>query len=425
MVTRHSFLAACVLACGCNLSPVTQPSGIDGGLGGHTGTGGQPAVDGGDGGPSVQCPRALVVLDTDYMSTNVSVLSPGGAVLSGSIISSAAMPPGLSMALSGDVILPYATPASGDLVLIDQTNNAIDWIDATTGHVLAQASVSTGFNADPTDYLEVGAKKAYVTRYDDNMTPGKQPNDAGGDIVIVDTSAHTITGRIDLSDPDNGMLWPRPNRMQLVGGQVWVMLERLDAMFANAGDARIAGVDPTADKRTFTLDLTGLWNCGALATSPSGKVVAVTCTGSPSNPSDTTKSALVTLDATKSPPVEIKRYQVAAMLGGTLSATVAFASETLVVGVSQGDSMAMPARNDVAFTLDLQSGTVSKLLDGGAAFVLGDVRCAPGCGDRCALADAKANGVRFWQLTNGALVAGSTVNPDPTVGLPPRGLGEL
>jgi hypothetical protein len=425
MVKATTLFSACALACGCNLSPVSGTQGIDGGLGGHTGAGGTHGAGGGDAGPAVQCPRAFVVLDTDYMSTNVSVLKPDGTVLSPSIISTAAMPPGLSMALSGDVILPYASPASGDLVLIDQANNAIDWVDPMSGKVLAQASVATGFNADPTDYLEVSAKKAYVTRYDDNTTPGMQPNDAGGDILILDTSAHSVTGRIDLSDPDNGMLWARPNRMLSVGGQVWVLLERLDAMFMNAGDARVAGVDPTTDKRTFTVDLKGLQNCGASTLSPSGKVVAVSCSGNPSGTSNATSSAIVTLDATKNPPVEIKRYPVPATLGGSLAATVAFASETLLVGVDEGDSMAMPPRNDVAFTLDLTSGMATKLLDGGDAFVLGDVRCTPGCGDACVLADAKANVLHFWKVTGGMLVAGNTVNPDPSPGLQPRGLGEL
>jgi hypothetical protein len=214
--------------------------------------------------------------------------------------------------------------------------------------------------------------------------------------------------------------------MLSVGAQVWVLLERLDAMPMTAGDARIAGVDPATDKRTFTLDLMGLQNCGGAALSPSGKVVAVTCSGfSASGTSDTVHSAIVTLDATKSPPVEIKRFPVAAMFGGSLAPTVAFASETLVVGVDEGDGMAMPPRNDVAFTLDLTSGMATKLLDGGDAFVLGDVRCTPGCGDRCVLADAKANVLRFWQLTSGKLVAGTTASPDPSPGLPPRGLGEL
>jgi hypothetical protein len=269
----------------------------------------------------------------------------------------------------------------------------------------------------------VASGKAYVTRYASNATPGKAPNDGGGDILILDTKKQAITGRIDLNDPDNGMLQPRPDRMLSIGGQVWVSLERFDATYATAGNARIAGIDPTTDKRTFELELQNLVACGGLTVSPSGKVVAATCSGLLADPSDTSQSALVLIDATKSPPVELKRYPVAANLGGALGPTLAYASETLLVGFVYGDMA--KSRNDVAFTLDLTTGTAQKLVDSGAAFVLGDVRCTPGCGDRCAMADAQANGLRFWQLTGGVLMAGTTVNPDPAVGLPPRGLGEL
>jgi hypothetical protein len=307
--------------------------------------------------------------------------------------------------------------------LIDRGYAAVAWVDPTTAKVQAQVSVETGFMSDPHDYLDVAPGKAYVTRYATNAAPGMMPFDGGGDILILDTQKQAITGRIDLNDADNGMLEPRPDRMLFIGGQVWVSLERLDAFYMSAGNARLAGVDPTTDKRTFELELPSVVSCGGLAVSPSGKVVAATCSGTLADPSDTSQSSLVLIDATKSPPVELKRYPVAADLGGALGPTLAFASETLLVGFVYGDTA--KSRNDVAFTLDLTSGTASKLVDAGMAFVLGDVRCTPGCGDRCFMADAQANGLRSWQLTGGALVAGTTISVDPAVGLPPRGLGEL
>jgi hypothetical protein len=401
-----------VLAGGCDLQPITSSTGVDGGLGGS------------DGGAGV-CPSAFVVVNSDYMSTDVSVVSPSGALLTGSLISSGAAPPGLTQALSGDVVSPLARPSSGSAVLIDRGNAAIDWVVPKTTKVLAQLSVSTGFASDPHDYLEVAPGKAYVTRYATNTTPGMMPNDGGGDILVLDTQKHAVTGRIDLSDPDNGMLEARPDRMLSIGGQVWVSLERTDATYATIGDARIAGVDPTTDKRTFELDLPKIASCGGLAVSPSGKVVAATCSGLLASTSDTSQSALVLLDATKNPPVELKRYPVAVNLGGALGPTLAFASETLLVGFAYGDMSATPMRNDFGFTLDLTTGTVAKLFDAGAPFVLGDVRCVPGCGDSCVMADAQANALRFWKITGGALVAQPNIAPDPSVGLPPRGLGEL
>jgi hypothetical protein len=409
MVTRRSLVSLVFpLVCGCNVSPVAPPTG---------------GVDAGGDGGAGDCPSAFVVIDSDYMSTDVSVVSVAGKVLSGSLISSAAAPPGLTQALSGDVVSPLARSPSGSLVLIDRGNSAIIWVDPTTAKVQKELSVSTGFDSDPQDYLEVAAGKAYVTRFDTNAKSGKQPFDAGGDVVVVDTTKNAITASIPLAEKDDGTLQPRPDRMLLVGGQVWVSLERIDANFMNVGEARIAGIDPETDARTFTLDLPNLQECGGLAVSPSGKVVAVTCSGPEVDTSSPAGSGVVLLDATKNPPALLKRFPVATMLGAEIGPTVAFASETLLVGFAYGDMT--KKRNDVAFTLDTTSGSVKTLVDAGAPFVLGDVRCTPGCGDTCVLADAHANGLHVWQVDGATFSAKQTVTVDPSVGLPPRGLGEL
>jgi hypothetical protein len=340
MVTRGVAVLALFTGAvgGCSLSPVAPSSG---------------GVDGG-GGATPACPHAphaLVVADSDYMSTNVSVLSNDGAVLSGSILSSAAMPPGLTAALSGDVDLPLAPAASGDIVLIDRTNAAIAWIDPTTALVKKDVSVATGFSSDPRDYLDVSATKAYVTRYEQNVTPGTQPFDTGSDVLILDTTTGAITGRIDLTDPDDAPLLPRPDRMLAVGGHVWVSLDRLDATFTPPpGDARIAVLNPTDDTRTFNIDLPNLAECGGMALSPSGKVVALACTGALVDTSSAVQSGVVLLDVTGDTPVVQQVFPVAATLGGSVGPTIAFASETLLVGFVYGDTA--KGRNDLAYTLD-------------------------------------------------------------------------
>jgi hypothetical protein len=58
--------------------------------------------------------------------------------------------------------------------------------------------VDTGFSSYPQDYARVTPHKVYVPRYGQNATPGKQPFDAGGDLLVVDPSEMTITGSIDL-----------------------------------------------------------------------------------------------------------------------------------------------------------------------------------------------------------------------------------
>jgi hypothetical protein len=376
---------------------------------------------GGDGGVGSACPSALVVgcSPDDFTSTNIAVLCPTGAPLSQSILSSGSTAPGLSKTLSGDVILPLA-PTPGKIVLIDQLpNTAITWVDPATGSVIHQLNVGTGFAANPHDYLEVSTTKAYVTRYESNSSPGQQAFDGGGDLLIIDPQTATITGRVPFAA--DGVFLPRPDRMVRVGDEVWVSLQRFDADFMTAGDARIVGVSTADDSIQWSLDLPGVASCGALARAPSGNLIAVSCTGVLGDADPKQRSAIVLLDATVHPPVEIKRFAAASQLGAPLGFTLAFASETLLVGVALGDLQA--PRNDVAYTLDLASGTAQVLIDAGAAFALGDVRCAPGCNDLCFLADAHAKALRVWKANGSSLDALASVPVDPMVGLSPRTLG--
>src|SRR6202142_3349207 len=109
-------------------------------------------IDGGasaDGGVFSACPAAMLVASSDFVSTNISVLSPSGALLSETILSSGSATPGLTAALSGDVIFPLArTP--GEIVLIDQFPNAVlTWVDPSSAKGLRQMNVGTGFSANP------------------------------------------------------------------------------------------------------------------------------------------------------------------------------------------------------------------------------------------------------------------------------------
>ncbi len=384
-------------------------------------TGGVSLDAGDDGGTGAWCPSALVVVSSDYTSTNVSVLSPAGVVLSESIISSASAPPGLTTALSGDVVLPLA-PTPGTIVLIDRfPNSVVTSVDPSTAAVLHQLPVGTGFAANPHDYLAISDTKAYVSRYENNPHAGSEPNDGGGDLLVVDPSTARVSGRVAF--PVEGGFLPRPDRMIRVGDEVWVSLERLDADFTMAGDARLVGISTIDDAVAWTLDLPGVASCGGLALAPARDMVAVSCSGLLSQNATTERSAVVLIDATAHPPRELRRLASASALGAPLGSTLSFASQGLLVGVAFGDLAAQ--RNDVAFTVDLASDVTSPLLDAGAAFALGDVRCSPGCGDLCFLADAHANGLRVWKVDAGKLDARPTMPVDTTIGLPPRAIGAL
>jgi len=379
---------------------------------------------------AADCAQGYVLADSDYTSTNISALSPTGAVLSASLISSGAAPPGLTTALSGDVVFPSNAPSSHEVVLIDRyPNSVLTWVEPSTGSVRRQLSVATGFAANPHDYLELSPSKAYVSRFESNSKPGAQDFDAGGDLLIIDPGAGTVTGRIDLAQPDDGDFLPRADRVWRVGNEVWVLLQRFDADFKTAGDARLVGVDPDTDSVSWTLDVPGVAGCGGVALSPSGKALALACSGvttdldSANDAAPTQRSDLVLLDVTAHPPAVTRRFQAAAQLGAPLGSSVSFATETRLVAVALGDLTVK--RNDLAFTLDTAVGMVEPLLDAGAAFALGDVRCAPGCTELCFLTDAQANELHVWKVNGAVLSEQPAIPGDTTIGLPPRAIGAL
>ena len=388
---------------------------------------GVPAPPSSTGGVHVEsnagCPGALVAVSSDYASSNVSVLSTTGHLLSESILSSGSAPPGLSTALSGDVVLPSVAPPSGRLVLVDRyPNSVVTWLDPATAAVLAQLSVGTGFASNPHDYLELDAAKAYVTRYASNPHPGSQPNDAGGDLLILDTERYAVTGSVALTQPDDGVYLPHPSRLLAVNGEAWVVLERFAEDFSDAGDARIVGVSPATDAAAWSLDLPGVANCGAVAVDPAGERVALSCSGPLARADAVEHSAVVLLDATVEPPVELTRFDVSMGRGLLPQPALAWATDSILLGALYGDQAR--GLSDLAYALDVTSGSATPLLDAGAAFVLGDTLCSAECTD-CFMADAQANALRTFKVEDGQIVLGHDVAVDPGIGLPPRALGFL
>jgi hypothetical protein len=251
------------------------------------------------------------------------------------------------------------------------------------------------------------------------MKAGQEPNDGGGDLLIVNPKDVRVEGRVPFAS--EGALLPRADRMIRVGNEVWVSLQRYDSDFKMAGDARFVGVSTADDSIIWTLDLPGVASCGGIARSPSGSAVAVSCTGAFTDDDPKRRSAIVLLDATVHPPVELERFAVAAELGAPLGPTIAYASGGWLVGTAVGDAQA--GRNDVAYSVDLESGTTHRLADAGGAFAFGDIHCAPGCTDLCFIADAQSNVLRVWKANASLLDAQASMPVDPSIGLPPRAIG--
>src|SRR5687768_2396120 len=95
--------------------------------------------------------EALVVVSSDYQSSNVSLLGFDGSVLTPSILHSGSVTTGLSAALSGDVVLPTSAVSGSDIVLVDRVPDAVlTWLDARSARVRAQLPVGTGLDRKST-----------------------------------------------------------------------------------------------------------------------------------------------------------------------------------------------------------------------------------------------------------------------------------
>jgi hypothetical protein len=364
------------------------------------------------------CGRGIAVVNTDYLSTSVSLLDREGEVLSGSFISSASAPTGLSAPLSGDVVLPTETAGGDDLVLIDRyPAGVLSWVDLRTARVRAQLSVATGFASNPHDYVTVGANEAWVTRFQ------------GNDLLLLDPAAPAILGQVDLGAAMAGEaagFRPAPDHGIRVGSDLYVLLEGYRADYTESVESRIARMDVGARAVASVRVLSQLHGCGGLAVSPDQTRVAVFCSGEfqgTSNPSiDTSGVVVLRLGVELG---ETQRFSAQALGGQPVAFSGAFVDEERMLLVTQGRyaDPTRPAEPDRLLDLDLTSGAYRVLLVSDTEpFTLGAVRCPGDCG-RCFVADARRRGVHRFHLESAELVHDGLITTDDQTGLPPRGLG--
>ncbi|MBC7976910.1 MAG: hypothetical protein H7138_18195, partial [Myxococcales bacterium] len=277
-----------------------------------------------DGGPDAESSPGigLAVVNSDYASTAITLLDRTGQVTHADCINSGTRPPGNTLALSGDVVLPSQAQPDHLLVTIDRTNAALTWIDPSNCAPLRQLDVSTGFFANPHDVVGISPTKAYVTRYERNANPTPDPadRDDGDDLLIIDPSVPAITGRIDLgryaTTVTGASIQARPDRARLANGKLFVVLNNISDDFGTIGAGRVVVVDPATDQVTGTLDLpAGLQNCGGLSYVEATKTLVVACGGNYSQPSQVASSGLAFVDVAVSPPV-VTRQLPATAFGG-------------------------------------------------------------------------------------------------------------
>jgi len=378
------------------------------------------------------CGRGLVVVESDYQSSNVSLVDFAGNVLAPSIASSSAENAGFGVALSGDVVVPGSAVAGAELVLLDRyPAGVLRFVDVASGKVTSELSVATGFRANPHDYLLIGPKKAYVTRYESNPNAGAQPWDGGGDVLIVDPSVPSITGRIELSSAlagENASFTPHPGRLLSVGKRVFAVLSAYDRTYMNSAVSRLVEVDAETDTLLSSLPLADLHGCDGLALSPDSRELAISCTGADllDAPPSITSSGLALVDITGTPQIT-KTFAAATFGNNAIGFALDYSLPTRLVFGTLGYVTDAGSRSlDAILALDTGSGAFTEVVRSASQpFTLGDVRCAPSCG-ACFVADAERDGgsvLRFPLDAQGELGSFTAVRAETRVGLPPRYLG--
>lgn len=368
----------------------------------------------------------LVVVETDYQSSNVALLGEDGTVLSPSLMSSGSSRPGLSALLSGDVVLPGPV-AHGRVVLIDRMSGVISWVDAATAKVAAQLSVATGFYSNPQDYVQASPHQAFVPRLGSNPHPGREPYDAGNDVLVIDPSVPRITGRIDLMPAmkgDDPKYLPRANRVVLSGGRLYVLLSGYAADFCDSSpESRLASIDPTTRHIDGVLVLKGLHGCTAMALSSDGGTLAVNCSGFEHCADPVIAESGVALVSLGASPALDRTFAAADLGQGALAFGVAWsgAHTLLVSAFGQEADSSGPKRPDSLMELDTATGAHHVLLTSDP-FALGDLRCL--AGKVCFAADAGRGVVdRFSVGADGKLGEPTAIRVGADIGLPPRYLG--
>ena len=432
---RLHFLLVPLLALACGSSTTTQPA--DAGAkdsaelmadAAVTDDGGLTEDDGGVTDALAPVPYAvgLAVLHGDpyYTSSLLSLVDPStGALIHDNCLNSGSAAPGLSQALSGDVVLPSAPLPGHPLIVIDRGNGNLIWVNPADCSVTRQISVAQGFLAYPYDVIAVAANKLYVTRYSSNPMP-TTTLDGGGDLLIVDLDQGQPVARIDLAPYASGAgLNPNPDRGQVLDGKLYITLNSFNADFSKAGMGRVVVVDPASDTVTGTIDLQGLQNCGPIVPVPGmPKALAVACAGVFKDANRLQVSGIALIDTSTTPPT-VKTVVTATAFGRPVStADLAVASAGLGLIVVPGDSSGTPA--DELWRFDFAGGAPQMVLAGKASFVLGGLVYDPTSqrvfvGD----ADAKNPSVRVMDVSSGTPVELTPINSDPKKNLLPRSLG--
>jgi hypothetical protein len=377
--------------------------------------------------PTGACGRGLVVVNSDYQSSNVSLVSNTGELLSQSLVASGNFSPGLSMDFSGDLVLSSTRTKGDELILLDRyPGSVLSFVSLRDAQVRAQLDITTGFKANPHDAIVLPSGLIYVTRYGTNPDSGRFAFDQGGDLLLIDPTIPEIVARLGLAEalPEiPSPLFPNPDRALLVNDTLYVVVATYSLDYKNSGSSFVVAVDPNRNVVVGSLALEGLHGCAGIAVRDDSRELTVACSGKWHTPKGATvaESGLVGIDITDGMK---KVWQLPASRlspAQPFAFTVAYASPTQIVAATFGSLITNSPDRLVAYRPG--NDTLTTLEESSPAFSLGDVRCMSPC-SRCVVADASRGGLSFWDFA-GTTPKSTFVSLDDGIGLPPRWIGRF
>ena len=370
----------------------------------------------------------VVAVQSDYLATSVSLLRADGTLCVDNLLHSGSAPPGLVTAVSGDVTPPSTPHPDGLVVLLDRHPNAVlTFVEPHTAEVRGQLSVGTGFAANPHDVAFLAPDHAWVTRNETNPSPTADPADLddGGDLLVIDPAALSLLDRIDLHPEADAGLDPRPDRVALGGGLVWVSLNHLSRLFDAGGPGLLLALDPATRGVVHRLTFPDLTNCGGLAPTTAGDGLWLVCTGlfADAPAEQLARSGLVYIDLSGAAPTVTLALSAADLADRPLGAgvtAVAGGAVALVVALGSLD----PARADRLYAVDRATGAATDTGVSAGGFQLGAPLLSPDADlVLVPVADPIEPRVRRYAWTGTGLGDElEAVAPSPSVGLAPRHL---
>jgi hypothetical protein len=384
-----------------------------------------PTLPEGTGGTDVEPTafgRGVVTINTDFQSTNVSLVGLEGRRLSQSFVSSTSL-------LSGDVEAPSMPSVGEDVVLLDRAYSIVTWVAVRSGEIRAQLHVDDDRAKNPWDYLPVAPNKAYVLRYDAAAGGG-----TNGDVMVVDPGAAKPGKSIDIAPalalPDGYSV--HPARGVVVGDRAYVTTVIATPDYAYA-DSYVVVLDTTSDEVTGAYPLDGLHDCTGIALSPEQDELAIACSGDLIADAGSTQESSGVVVLARSDLAEKRRFESSALGVGVPGFSLAYVSRGSIMAILIGN--VAEGIDDTVQSIDLESGDVREI-HRAAPIEIGAVLCparVDGKGDgpgstappACFVTDSESGRLLRFPVENGVLGEPAAIVVDEVIGLPPRYLGQF